>query len=149
MDGGQVRDAFRTNRFGPTVYCRAASGFLLCSLPVIIFSLHLWPIAAGSSPRHAREIADGRAIALEHIVDTIDQRYQQEAIKKALVAREETRKERKRKSEEAAKTEAQHMAKAAAQKKLRARKGDMEPARPLMFSQTRDGAIHHTQRAGP
>ena len=31
----------------------------------------------------AREIADGLAIALEHIVDTIDQRYQQEAIKKA------------------------------------------------------------------
>ena len=96
----------------------------------------------------AREIADGMAIALEHIVDTIDQRYRQEAIKKALIARKETREERKRQIEEAAKTEAEHRAKAAAKEKLRARKGDVTPARPLMFSKTRAGATHHTQR-GP
>ena len=32
----------------------------------------------------AREIADGLAIDLKYIVDTIDERYRQEAIKKAL-----------------------------------------------------------------
>ena len=81
-------------------------------------------------------IADGRAIALERIVDIIDQRFRQEAIKKALAARADCREERKRKREQAAKTEAQHSAKAAAQAKLRARLGDVEPAPPLMFRQT-------------
>ena len=95
-----------------------------------------------------RAIADGRAIALEHIVDTIDERYRQEAIKKALIARKETREERKRQIEEAAKTEAEHRAKAAAKEKLRARKGNMTPARPLMFSKTRAGGTRTTHR-GP
>ena len=92
------------------------------------------------------EIADGRAIALERIVDVIEERYRQEAIEKALAARKETTRKRKMAAAEAAATEAQHQAKAAAQKKLRARKADVEPARPLKFSQTPAGATHHTQR---
>ena len=36
----------------------------------------------------APEIADGWAIALERIVDIIDERYRQEAIKKAITARQ-------------------------------------------------------------
>ena len=94
------------------------------------------------------DIADGRAIALEFIVDIIDQRFRQEAIKMALAARAETREEKKRKREEAAKTEAEHRAKAAAKEKLRARKGNVTPARPLMFSKTRAGGTRTTHR-GP
>ena len=90
-------------------------------------------------------IADGRAIALERIVDIIDQRFRQEAIKKALAARADCCEERKRKREQAAKTEAQHSAKAAAQEKLRARLGDVEPAPPSCSG--RPALARHTTRS--
>ena len=94
----------------------------------------------------APEIADGLAIALERIVDIIDERYRQEAIKKAITARKETNRMRKRKAAEAAAKEAQHQATAASKQELRDRLASMTPAPLPMWSMTNGGVPHHSQR---